>query len=152
MAFRLVSAGGINVEPTMIEVEASGVIAVGDNVSPKLYGGGYTARQYVSRLGSTTATNSLFGIAQSDLASGTGMVNVILINGAQIWEADTTASTNINQRYKANALSTYAYVANSVASGSVAVTGTGVFYCLREVGATTDKKMLGRFISPLCGD
>lgn len=148
MAFRLVSAGGNNVEPTMIEVLASGAIAVGDHVSPTVYGGQYTAQKYVSRLGSTTTAHTLFAIAQDALASGTGHINVIPINSAQIWEADCTAATNINQRFKANALSTYAYIANNVASGSASVGGTSVWFNLREVGATSENRMLGRFNPP----
>ena len=148
MAFRLVSAGGVNVEPTMIEVLASGAVSVGDHVSHKANGNQYTAAQYVSRLGSATTAHTLFAIAADALASGTGYINVIPINSAQIWEADTTAATNINQRFKANALSTYAYVANSVASISATVGGTGVWFNLREVGETSDNRMLGRFNPP----
>lgn len=148
MAFRLVSAGGNNVEPTMLEVYASGAIAVGDHVSHVLYGGHYTSQQYVSRLGSATTAYTLFAIAAEPVTSGTKYIKVIPINSAQIWEADCTAATNINQRYKTNALSTYAYVANSVASISGAIGGTGVWFNLREVGATSENRMLGRFNPP----
>jgi hypothetical protein len=148
MAFRLVSAGGANVEPTLIEVLASGAIAIGDHVSHKANGNQYTVEQYVSRLGSATTAHTLFAIAADALASGTGMIKVIPINSAQIWEADTTAATATNQRYKANALSTHAYVANNVASGSATVGGTSVWFNLAPVGATSDNKMLGRFNPP----
>ena len=145
MAFKLVSAGGNNVEPTMIEVLASGAIYVGDHVSHKTNGNQYTAAQTVTRLGSATTAHTLFAIAAEANTSGTKYIKVILINSAQIWEADTTASTDMNQRYKANALADPNYVANSVASTSATIGGTGVWFNLREVGATTDKTMLGRF-------
>jgi len=148
MAFRLVSAGGNNVEPTMLEVLASGAVSIGDHVSPTLYGGQYTSLKYVSRLGSATTALTLFAISAGSINSGTAYINVIPINSAQIWEADTTAATAVNQRFKANALSTHAYVANSVASGTATVGGTSVWFNLREVGATSDNKMLGRFNPP----
>jgi len=148
MAFKLVSAGGNNVEPTMIEVLASGNIFVGDHVSHKSNGNQYTAAQTVSRLGAATTAHTLFAIAAEASTTATKYIKVILINSAQIWEADTTAATSINQRYKANALADPNYVANNVASGSATIGGTSVWFNLREVGATTDNKMLGRFNPP----
>ena len=148
MAFKLVSAGGINVQPTIIDVMTSGSITVGDHISPLHFGGEYTGQLYCARLGAATADNTLFGIAVDSVNSATGNCKVILINSAQIWEADTTAATAVNQRFKANALSNYACIANSVASKSAAIKGNGVWFNIREVGATTDYKMLGRFNPP----
>lgn len=147
MAFKLVSAGGINVNPTIIDVISSGSITVGDHVSPFYYGGGYTNQLYVSRHASTSVV-TLFGIAAESVNSATGNCKVILINQAQLWEADCTAATNINQRYKTNEFSGHNYIANSVASSSGALAKAGVWFNIRELGATTDYKMLGRFNPP----
>lgn len=152
MAFKLVSAGGSNVEPTMIEVLASGAVSVGDHVSPTIEGSHYTTDKYVARLGSTTTHHTLFAISAGSINSGTAYISVIPINSAQIWEADATATCATTQYFKANALSTYSCVANAAASVSATVGSTGVWVNLAYVGATTDKKMLGRFNNPQTGD
>ena len=147
MPFRLVSSGGANVEPTMIEVLASGAVTVGRLVSFRAAAGGYAAQRYVSEVTSPTAI-TLFAIAADAVTSGTKYINVIPITGAQIWEADCTASTAMDQLYKQNACGDAGYVSNSSASGSATVGGTSVWTNLRYVGATTDKRMIGKFVNP----
>ena len=148
MPFRLVSSGGANVEPTMIEVMASGAVTIGRLVSFRtVAAGGSAAQRYVSEATSPTAL-TLFAVAVDSVTSGTKWINVIPITGAQIWEADCTASTAMDQLYKQNAVGDAGYVSNSSASGSATVGGTSVWTNLKYVGATTDKRMIGKFVNP----
>jgi hypothetical protein len=147
MPFRLVSSGGANVEPTMIEVLASGAVTIGRLVSFRGTAGGSAAQRYITEVTSPTAIN-LFAIAVDAVTSGTKYINVIPITGAQIWEADCTASTAMDQLYKQNACGDAGYVSNSSASGTATVGGTSVWTNLRYVGATTDKRMIGKFVNP----
>lgn len=139
MAFKLVSAGGVNVEPTLIEIESTGSVAVGDVLQIAQT---ESTKRRVVRGSSSTTIYTLFGVAASNVASATGLALVIPINNAQLWEADTTASSNVNQLLCANALSEYNVLSNS---NTLSSTTAGLFtiYALR--GATTDKKVIGAF-------
>ena len=146
MAFKLVSSGGDVVEPTLLTVEASGAVAVGDHVGFTLYGSQYTARRYVSRLNAPTEY-TLFAIAASALASGTGWINVIPITGAQLWEADGTATVLTSHLFKPVAIELNT-VANALIEGSAAAGAAFVFMPTGWAGAAADKKVLGKFINP----
>lgn len=67
-----------------------------------------------------------------------------LIGAAQLWIVDCTNATAANQLCKAQAMTD----ARTVANTSTAITTTlGVFIPLAIVGATTDNKLMGYFVS-----
>ncbi len=139
MAFKLVSAGGANVEPTLIEIESTGSVAVGDVLA---IAQAESTKRRVKRAASTTTIYTLFGVAANNVASATGLALVIPINNAQLWEADTTAASAVNQLLCANNLDTYAVLSNSNTLQSTTL-GLFTIYALR--GATTDNKVIGAF-------
>ena len=138
MAFKLVSSGGADLSPTMIELESSGSIAVGDILSFKEAD---SATQRLGRMTTNLGCYRVFGIAVNTVNSATGRVQVIPINEIQIWEADTTAATSVGYIGFTVATDTYAYL-----SGAAEASGTtGIFTILGNVGATSDNKVIGRF-------
>lgn len=140
MAFKLVSCAGADLNPTIVELEATATtpIAIGDLVHKAL---GETTMRRLQKWNTNVGCYRAFGIACNAITSGTGMLKVIPINETQIWEADTTAATSASY-VGYNAGVTGAYIDNATdASGT-----TGVFLILGNVGVVgTDNKCIGRF-------
>lgn len=137
MAFKLVSCGGANVEPTIIEMESTGSITIGD---PLIREGAAATRRRLVKMNTNVGCYRVFGIAVNAIATATGLVKVIPVNEMQIWEADTTAATSISYvGFSVGATGAYLDGATD-ASGT-----TGVFTILGNVGATSNNKVLGRF-------
>jgi len=138
MPFKLVSSGGADLNPTMIELESSGSVVIGDLLAFKEADG---AVQRIGRMTTNLGCYRLFAVAASNVSTATGRAQVIPINELQIWEADTTAATNVSYVGFTVAPDTYAYL-----SGAAEASGTsGVFTILGNVGATSDNKVTGRF-------
>lgn len=139
MAFKLVSCGGANVEPTIIEMEATATtpIAIGDIL---IRAEGETKMGRLAHMNTNVGCYRIIGVACNAIASGTGLVKFIPVNEAQIWEADTTAATSVSY-IGYNAGITGAYVDGAAnASGT-----TGCFFIIGNVGATSNNKVLGKF-------
>ena len=144
MAFRLVSSAGNVVEPVVVHLFASGVVAPGGPVEWVLGGGlGVVA----PAAGVDTTGSALFGISL-DYAQGASdtLVRVIPFLPDQLWEVDcanaaTTAQLGVRQYLSA----TRGYVHNQATDlGSI----NRVFLPLAMTGATTGSgKLIGRFIS-----
>lgn len=84
----------------------------------------------------TFTTSSTAALAMVD--------GVRLIGPAQLWIVDCTNATAANQLLKAQAMTD----ARTVANTSTAITTTlGVFIPLAIVGASTDNKLMGYFVS-----
>ena len=143
MAFKLVSSGGNVVDPTVINVYASGVVHVGGVVelSPGAAAG---AMGYVFPASSSATQTSIFGIAQ-DYAQGASdtMVRVIPIQADQLWEADCTTNTSTIFVFKRHALTNDLTLANTDYDQSGQV---GVFLAVNIRGAAADKKIIGQFM------
>ena len=140
MAFKLVSCGGGVVEPTVVEVDGSAIINIGDAVDMALDGSAGSAP--VRRATSSSTTKTLFGVAVSSISSN-GKVKVIPITEEQLWEADCTNNTDDYHLLKRHALTDHDTVNNTHYEDSAS---TGVFLAIYRKGASTDKKLIGKFI------
>jgi len=139
VGFKLVRCIGGVTEAAMIEVVGSGTILTGDLVQKEPQGQGYTA----TRASSTTGVADVIGVAQTDLASGTGVINIIPCMPGQLWEATCTNATATGQIFMRNALSS----ASSVNNSTTDVLGTtGVIQIWKQIGATSDNKALVEII------
>lgn len=67
----------------------------------------------------------------------------IISGPGQLWIADCTNNTASNQLNKAHALTSATAVANTSTTDA---TTAGVFVALKQVGAASDKKLLGYFV------
>ncbi len=142
MAFKLVSSGGNVVDPTVLELEATGAVAIGDCVGyDRQTHSAAGTRFRLTRCNGTYSAYQIFGVATKSLASGTGMIQVIPINDAQIWEADTTSTCSPNYNGHCVALWNYACLTNATHESGTA----GAFEIFYYKGATTDNKVVGRF-------
>jgi len=140
MAFKLVSCAGNVNEPTVVEIEGSAIINVGDVVDLAMDGSATTA--YVRRATSSSTTKTIFGVAVSSITSN-GPVRVIPITPDQLWEADCENNTDTYHLMKRHALSDHDTVNNTHYEDS---SSTGVFLAIYQKGASTDKKLVGKFI------
>lgn len=84
MPFRLVSSGGNTVDPTVMNMRASGTVWPGGVVTLSTTGGAG-----VSAAASTSSQSYVFGVS-TDYAQGASdvKVNVIPFSDGQLWEAD----------------------------------------------------------------
>lgn len=147
MAFRLVSSGGSNVDPTVVRLAASGTIWPGSLVD--FIPGGGTGGAFIAPSSSTSTGTMVFGVAL-DYAQGASdtSVNVIPINDAQVWEVDCANAASTAQVGLRHALSALAgnrgrFIHNTATDVS---TGVSQFLAIAMVGATTGSgKLLGRF-------
>jgi len=147
MAFRLVSSGGNVVEPTVVNLAASGVIWPGSLVDFVRSGTGGAVVNASSELSTGTM---VFGVALGYVqgASNT-FVDVVPINDSQLWEVDCTNSASTAQVGLRHALSALAankarFVHNTATDVS---TGVSQFLALAMTGLTTGSgKLIGRFV------
>ena len=147
MAFRLVSSGGNVVEPTVVNLAASGVIWPGSLVDFVRSGTGGAVVNSSSELSTSTM---VFGVALGYVqgASNT-FVDVVPINDSQLWEVDCTNSASTAQVGLRHALSALAankarFVHNTATDVS---TGVSQFLALAMTGLTTGSgKLIGRFV------
>ena len=147
MAFRLVSSGGANVDPTVVNLAASGTIWPGSLVDFVRSG---TGGAVLAASSETSTGTMVFGVALDyrEGASDTS-VNVILINSSQIWEVDcanaaTTAQVGLRHALSALAANKSRFIHNTATDVS---TGVSQFLALAMVGSTTGSgKLLGRFV------
>ena len=147
MAFRLVSSGGNVVEPTTVNLAASGVIWPGSLVDFVRSGTGGA----VVVASSEASTNTMvFGVALGYVqgASNT-FVDVVPINDSQLWEVDCTNSASTAQIGLRHALSALAankarFIHNTATD---VATGVSQFLALAMTGLTTGSgKLIGRFV------
>ena len=145
MAFRLVSSGGNTVEPAVLFVAASGVVA--PNLPVVLIPGNGTGGALVEGgAGVDTTKTALFGVSL-DYAQGASntFVRVIPFDYAQIWEVDcanavTTAQVGVKQYLSA----TRGYIHNQATDLEALAR---VFLPIAITGSTTGSgKLLGRFL------
>lgn len=142
MAFKLVSSQGSVVDPTVVELEATGAVSIGDCVEyDRQTHSGAATKFRLTRANGTYSAYQKFGIAASANASGTGVIKVIPINDMQMWEADTTSLTTQPQVGNCVALWNYACLTNATHESGTA----GAFEILATKGATSDYKVIGRF-------
>jgi len=143
MAFRLVRGVGINVEPTVVSVYASGCIWPGSVVDNPCFmvtaNGGY-----VQAAASTSTGTSIFGVSL-DYCQGRSdtMIKVIPIVPGQLWEADCTNNTNTAHILSRHRLTNSLTLANTGVDYSSV---TGIFMAYNVTGATGDNKILGTFL------
>jgi len=147
VAFRLVSSGGNVVEPTTVNLAASGVIWPGSLVDFVRSGTGGA----VVVASSEASTNTMvFGVALGYVqgASNT-FVDVVPINDSQLWEVDCTNSASTAQIGLRHALSALAankarFIHNTATD---VATGVSQFLALAMTGLTTGSgKLIGRFV------
>uniref|UniRef100_A0A7V3JAF8 Uncharacterized protein n=1 Tax=candidate division CPR3 bacterium TaxID=2268181 RepID=A0A7V3JAF8_UNCC3 len=144
MPFRLVSSGGNVVEPTIVDVYASGTIHPGEAVEWLI-----TAGKVVGPAGVNTTRTALFGVAASyaEGASDT-LIRVIPFTKDQLWEVDcanaaSTAQIGIRQYLSANR----GYIHNQ---GTDTSGVNRVFLPVAMVGSTSGSgKLLGIFLTEL---
>ena len=145
MAFRLVSSGGNTVEPAVLFVAASGVVA--PNLPVLLIPGNGTGGALVegeTAFGSTKT--AVFGVSL-DYAQGASdtFVRVVPFTDSQIWEVDcanavTTAQIGIKQYLSA----TRGYIHNQATDLEAL---NRVFLPIAITGSTSGSgKLLGRFL------
>lgn len=144
MAFRLVSSGGAVVDPTMLNLAASGVIT--PNAPVDLVRSG-TGGAVVAPSTNSSTTTMVIGVGLDYVqgASDTS-TRVILCNDSQLWEVDCANSATTAQVGLRHALSVSRGFVHNTATD---VTGqTGVFLALAMTGLTTGSgKLLGRIQS-----
>lgn len=148
MAFRLVSSGGATVDPTVVNVAASGTVWPGSLVDS--FGFTRTGGALVAASTETSTGTMVFGVCLDYVqgASDTS-VRVIPINSSQIWEVDCVNSASTAQIGLRHALSALAanksrFIHNTATDVS---TGVSQFLALAMTGLTTGSgKLLGRFI------
>ena len=142
MSFKLVRGAGINVDPAVVNVSASGVIRPNQCVDFVRGSGG----SVVAPTTSTSTTTMAFGVAKA-YAQGVSdtFVDVILFAEGQLWEADcanaaTTAQVGLRHALSA---SDRGVIHNSATDVS---TATGIFLALAMVGSTSGSgKLIGIF-------
>ena len=147
MAFRLVSSGGAVVDPTVLNMAASGVIWPNSLVNLQRTG---TGGAIVVASDSTSTGTMVFGVAL-DYVQGASdtFTRVIPINDSQLWEVDCANSASTAQVGNRLALSALAankarFVHNTATDIS---TGVSQFLALAMTGLTTGSgKLLGRFV------
>lgn len=142
MGFRLVRGAGINVDPAVVNIAASGVIT--PNAAVDFVRGG-TGGAAVAPSAVTSTTTMVFGVAKS-YAQGASdtYADVILFAEGQLWEVDCANAATTAQVGLRHALSaSRGYVHNTATDVS---TQTGVFLALAMVGSTSGSgKLIGIF-------
>lgn len=144
MAFRLVSSGGGVVEPTMVNLPASGVVGPGLPVALVFAGTG--GAMVEGGVGVDTTTTALFGVAM-DYRQGASdtYARVVPFTDQQLWEVDcanaaTTAQVGIRQYLSA----TRGYIHNQGTNLEVI---NRVFLPTAMTGSTSGSgKLIGRFL------
>ena len=140
MAFRLISSGGANVDPTVVQMFASGVVYRNAPVEWTITGG-----SVLGPAGVDTTQTTLFGVAL-DYAQGASdtLVRVIPFNQAQLWEVDCAnaiASAQVGIRQYLSASLGYVHNQGTDTSGI-----NRVFLPLAMTGATSGSgKLIGIF-------
>jgi hypothetical protein len=154
MAFRLVSSGGNVVEPTVVNLAASGVIWPGSMVDWVRSG---TGGAVVAASSEASTQTMIFGVAVGYVqgASDT-QVGVIPFNDAQLWEVDctnsaSTAQTGIRHALSALAANKARFIHNTATDIGASATAGDVhkatFLALAMTGLTTGSgKLIGRFL------
>ena len=142
MGFRLVRGAGINVDPAVINLAASGVVKSNQPVDFVRSG---TGGAVVAPTTSTSTSTMAFGVAKgyAQGASDT-FVDVIPFAEGQLWEADCANAATTAQLGLRHALSVDRGVIHNTASD--VSTQTGIFLALAMVGASTGSgKLVGVF-------
>lgn len=140
MAFRFVRGGGINVDPTVINLAASGVVKVGQLVDHVRSG---TGGAVVAPTTSTSTGTMVFGLSMgyAQGASDT-YVDVTPLTKHLLLEADCANAASTAQVGIRHALSVDRGVIHNTASD--VSTATGIFFALGMVGASTGSgKLIG---------
>ncbi len=107
---------------------------------------------YISESTSSSTTHTIFGIMTdktvTTAASSPVNLDVVPLGyGPQhLYIVDCTNNTAANQLYARQALTNSSTIANT---SSDTTGNTGVFVPIAQVGAATDKKLLGYFLGPL---
>lgn len=142
MAFRLVGAAGAVVDPSMVNVSASGVIHNGESVDFIR-----TTGVVVGPSSSSSTTTMIFGVGQ-DYAQGASdtYVRVIPFTDGQLWEVDcanAAATGQLGLRHAFSASRGFVHNTSSDVTGA-----TGVFLALAMSSLTTGSgKLIGKFVS-----
>lgn len=140
MSFKLVRGAGINVDPAVVNVAASGVIRPNQVVDFVRSG---TGGAVVAPSGVSSTSTMVFGVAKS-YAQGASdtFADVVLFAEGQLWEVDCANAATTAQVGLRHTLSASRDTIHNTASD---VTGaTGVFLALAMVGASTGSgKLIG---------
>lgn len=140
MAVRLVSSGGLVIEPAAFNFAGSGVIKAGSVVEFSR-----TAGLGVTPASSSSTFTNVFGVAH-DYAQGASdvQIRVTPIVAGQLWEIDCVEAASTAQVGLRHALRDHLLLKNDATD----VTGaTGVFRVLAITGATTGSgKVIGEFV------
>lgn len=147
MAFRLVSSGGNVVEPTVVNLAASGTVWPGSLVDFVRAG---TGGAVVAASSESSTGTMVFGVCL-DYVQGASdtFVRVIPITDDQLWEVDcanaaTTAQVGIRHALSALAANKSRFIHNTATDVS---TGVSQFLGLAMTGSTSGSgKLIGRFI------
>lgn len=140
----------VNIIPGIGELEliasSSTAVLVGQLVYRDSEASTYSVLRPVTQgVASTTSILNIFGIATKAETTGSGTVEikVIPINSGLYVEADCVSNTGDGQLMKCHALASGTCVTNTLThiKGNL-----GVFLALKVIGASTDKKLFGRFI------
>lgn len=92
---------------------------------------------------SSTTTYGIYGVAMETVANTATALLICIIDPTQIWEVDVTNNSNVNHNYQHMVLTDKATVNNTGTDSSAA---TAVFLQTGTIGATTDKKIVGKFL------
>ena len=147
MAFRLVSSGGDVVEPSFVNLSASGTVWPGCLVDFVRAG---TGGAVIAASSEVSTGTMVFGVCLDYVqgASDTS-VKVVPIMDNQLWEVDCTNSASTAQVGIRHALSALAankarFIHNTATDVS---TGVSQFLALAMTGLTTGSgKLIGRFV------
>ena len=154
MAFRLVSSGGNVVEPTFVNLPASGVIWPGSVVDWVRQG---TGGAVIVASSEASTQTMIFGVATGYVQGASNTeVGVIPFNDAQLWEADctnsaSTAQLGIRHTFTAVAAGKARFIHNTATDLGASATAGDVhkatFLALAMTGLTTGSgKLIGRFL------
>ena len=91
----------------------------------------------------STTTNNIYGVAMETVASSATSLLISLITERQRWLVDTTSNSSSDHRYVRHILTNKAVVANSATD---ITTSSAIFLQTGEIGATTAKLIVGKFL------
>lgn len=143
MAFKWSSANS-DKSPAMVRVAKTTetAMAKGDALAVDI------TNNALERAVSTSTVLTMRAVCMETRVAGDADVLVILIDGGQLWEADTTNNTHAtNQTYERCALTDHVTVNNSGTDVSTHA-GAAVGEIIAPIGAVGDRKILWRFYNP----
>jgi hypothetical protein len=94
---------------------------------------------------SSCKTTNVYGVAMETVLSTATSLLIALVNPYQTWSADTTNNTVVNDAYERMVIGANAHTVNNTHTDDTSV--NAVFQQIGVVGALTDKRIVGRFLT-----